>query len=366
MVRSEDDMKNDNEISQDTADPSQIDHEDDGALLWNSETEVSSEDVFQDDFYTSPTVEYEPPSLTGSLLGFFSPGTFLTVGTKPHYGIVVNMGLSFLSMILCLLCLVTDLYPVPLVGFVIIVIISVWLFGIVSVIRRPPHVTAITPWAQAGIAFLTFWLPFVTCFFIETNYMLQRAWMSNDNMNPGIVQGDVILVDRLAFFHKVPTYGDLVLVEEMPTDETKRRRAFFARIIACGGDEIQLHGVHPVVNGTPLIYYTRRDDNSYENYEQTVFELPYRTNMADASEEEPEGWYPVRVPQDLLFSQTNSVKLEKDYYYVLEDNRTSGVGHVRTSYGFIVHRSEIQGRPKYIIYNTEADASMSRYGLAIR
>ena len=72
------------------------------------------------------------------------------------------------------------------------------------------------------------------------------------------------------------------------------------------------------------------------------------------------------MPQELLFSHTNSVRLEQDYYYVLEDNRTSGLGHVRTSYGFIVHRSEIQGRPKYIIYNTDQPDHFARYGLAVR
>ena len=365
-------MHTENEIPQNTSDSSLQYHDDDADILWDSydnlelNGDAKSIESFQDDFYTSPTVEYEPPSAVSYLLGFFSPGSFLTLGKNPHYGIIVNMGLSLLSLALCLLCLIADLFPVPLFGFVMIITIAVWLYGIVSIIRRPPHVTPMMPWAQAGIAFLTFWLPFVSCFFIETNFMLQRAWMSNDNMNPGIVQGDVILVDRLAFFHKMPTYGDLVLVEEMQADEKKRRRAFFARIIACGGDEIQLHGVHPVVNGTQLTHYIRRDANPYENYEQTVFELPYRTEELNTSMEEPAGWYPVRMPQDLLFSQTNVVKLEKDYYYVLEDNRTSGVGHVRTSYGFIVHRSEIQGRPKYIIYNTEMDAHLSRYGLAIR
>jgi signal peptidase I len=365
-------MVAENETSMNSTDLSQQYHGEDEELLWdagdvsNSADDAESTDSFPDDFYKSPTVEYEPPSAISYLLGFFSPGTFLTIGNNPHYGIIVNMGLSLLSLLLCLLCIILELFPVPLFGFVMIITVAVWLYGIVSIIKRPPQVTPIMPWAQAGIAFLTFWLPFVSCFFIETNFMLQRAWMSNDNMNPGIVQGDVILVDRLAFFHKMPTYGDLVLVEEMPADNKNRRRAFFARIIACGGDEIQLRGVHPVVNGMQLTHYIHRDDNPYENYEQMVFELPYHTDDLNLSSAPPDRWYPVQMPQDLLFSQTNSVKLEQDYYYVLEDNRTSGVGHVRTSYGFIVHRSEIQGSPKYIIYNTEDDDHLSRYGLAIR
>ena len=333
--------------------------------------DIDAEDLYvsetdnEENFYTSPTVEYEPPHAFGNLLGFFSPGTFLTLGENPHYGIILNLGLALLSLVLCFLCIFVELYPIPMFILVMILIISVWLYGIARTIKNPPRMTMMMPWAQAGIAFLTFWLPFVACFFLETNFMLQRTWMSNDNMNPGIIQGDVILVDRLAFHYATPTYGDLVLIEEAPDDKSARRRAFFGRIIACGGDEIQLQGVHPVVNGTKLSHYIHRDDNSFEKYERTIFELPYNVAEQDITTE-PSEWYPVRMPQDLLFSQTNSVKLEPDYYYVLEDNRTSGIGHVRTSYGFIVHRSEIQGRPKYVIYNTKLDDHLSRYGLAIR
>ena len=341
----------------------------DAEELYVSETDLETADdshhLSDDNFYTSPTVEYVPPHAFGNLLGFFSPGTFLTLGANPHYGIILNMGLALLSFVLCLLCIFCNLYPIPMFIFVMVLIISVWLYGIARTIKSPPRMTTMMPWAQAGIAFLTFWLPFVACFFLETNFMLQRTWMSNDNMNPGIIQGDVILVDRLAFQFSAPTYGDLVLIAEMPNDESSRRRAFFGRIIACGGDEIQLQGVHPVVNGTRLSHYIHREDNSYEMYERTIFEIPYNVAETDTMLE-PSGWYPVRMPQDLLFSQTNSVKLEPDYYYVLEDNRTSGIGHVRSSYGFIVHRSEIQGRPKYVIYNTKMKDHLSRYGLAIR
>ncbi|MBQ8037995.1 MAG: hypothetical protein IJ268_13475, partial [Proteobacteria bacterium] len=84
------------------------------------------------------------------------------------------------------------------------------------------------------------------------------------------------------------------------------------------------------------------------------------------SEDMPDDWYAVLSPNQLLFSETNTVQLEDGYYFILEDNRVAERSRTRSSYGSIVHRSEIRGRPQYVIYNTEAEHAFDRYGLALR
>ncbi len=321
-------------------------------------------------FYEAPTVEMQPKeaSLVSYLLGFLSPGTFLSVQVRTIHGVNLNFGLSVLFLAIPVICVLTGLFPVPLLCVPVILLLSIWGYGIWRTIRRPvQELRPLEFWAQAGLAFLSFWLPFSLSFFLSSNYVLQRTWMGNDTMSPGMHRGDIVLVDRLAYHMAEPEYGDLVMVEEeVRTKNSHTIRAFFGRVIAMPGDSVQLNGVRPNVNGKNLTQYYQRSDNDVFDRPVVNYELPYSRKEHEDPGTEPANWYPVLATNQLLFSQTNQVTLDAEYYYILEDNRDSGNERVRSSYGSIVHRSEIIGRPRYVIYNTESEQSLSRYGIALR
>lgn len=322
--------------------------------------------IDRDFLHESPTLEMSRAHAnTTILLGFLSPGTFLSLEGKSGLGAVVNLVIASLFLLGPWLSVHTGLFPIPLFFVAMVVCVSVWIFSICRVFFvTSPRMR--THWAQTSFAFLTFWLPLMLCFYVSSTSILQRTWMGNDTMRPELLRGDFVLVDRHAFEHRDPSYGDLVLVEESVRDNNSTRtRAFFSRIIACPGDRVQLNGVHPVVNGESLDRYLQRDEQEVYDRPIVIYELPYQTSTTDPAQE-PENWYPILHSNQLIFSQTNSVTLEPGYYYVLEDNRDSSRERVRTSYGAIVHQREIHGQPRYVIYNNLVDNGWERYGLRLR
>ncbi|GEM_PF-3294518 len=332
--------------------------------------EASQAPLDESFFYEAPTVEFEQDQTTISayILGFAAPGAFLCVHHRMPLGIGLNLLLASLFLTMPLLSLFTGIFPVPIILSVCVLLIACWFYGIVYVVRHPPKLHRIfDSWAHAGIAFLSFWLPLFICFYLSVNCIWQRTWMGNDTMMPGMQKGDIVLVDKMAYHRQDPTYGDLVLIEERIEDNgVFRRRAFFGRIIALPGDEVQLYGFHPSVNGKTLQqFYARRDEDIIDR-SIVMYELPHGIETSGDPILEPEKWYPVLAPNQLLFSQTNVVTLENNYYYILEDNRDSNRDRTRTSYGSIVHRSEICGRPQYILSNTLSDHRFSRYGIVLR
>lgn len=97
-----------------------------------------------------------------------------------------------------------------------------------------------------------------------------------------------------------------------------------------------------------------------------AYEIPFATSWHARTDDEPSKWYPVRLPSKSLFSQTNALTLDGEFYYVLEDNRDTFNDRIRNSYGAIVHRREIKGKPIFIFYNTESDDIWQRFRLAVR
>lgn len=336
----------------------------------DAEPQAAMRDDDEDRAFFDSTPEPRPEDIgvSVSMLGFLSPGTHLSLGESVAKGVLLNLGISFGCVAVPLICVLTGLFPVPLAGSLAVFLVASWIYSIIRVFNHPPmSLRPLQVWAQAGFAFITFWLPCLLCFLLSANFILQRTWMGNDSMSPGIQKGDIILVDRHAYWTDDPAYGDIVLVEELVKNESGvRKRAFFGRIIAKPGDSVQLHGYHPSVNGRDLPHYIAREAEHAEQLSTLVYELPFGISEPENSEDMPDDWYAVLSPNQLLFSETNTVQLEDGYYFILEDNRVAERSRTRSSYGSIVHRSEIRGRPQYVIYNTEAEHAFNRYGLALR
>ncbi|MBQ9394495.1 MAG: signal peptidase I [Proteobacteria bacterium] len=338
--------------------------------FFNEGLENSARLMGDEGFHSAPTVEMLPENnaVATCILGFLSPGTHLSVRGKISLCLCVNLSLAMLFITGPLLCHWTGLFPVPILIMSVVLVLMCWMYSVVQVFRHPPVMSGrFEPWAHAGLAFLSYWLPLAVCFFMSSNFVTQRTWLGNDTMNPSMMSGDYILVDKLAYRRTAPEYGDPVLVEESwQENNTLKRRAFFARIIAKPGDSVQLSGYVPHVNGKPLSQFHKTSDNSVYERPIVTFELPHHVTTPENIETEPEKWYPVITTNQLLFTQTNTVKLDPDYYFVLEDNRDPKRERVHESYGSIVKRNEIHGRPVYIIYNNKIENGFSRYGLAVR
>lgn len=324
------------------------------------------------DFYAAPTVEYDARNVAdvkqvALIASFFSPGNGASIVHHPIVGIVENIALAILLVVVLVIAMVLTMFPLGFVVLWIAVLIGVWGTNAAKVFSASPnqirHASALGAFA---IALATFWVPLIFAFYFSSTRVVQRTWMSNDTMNPTIERGDALFVNKLAFAHAEPHYGDVVLVEDTISDKgMTRHRAFFGRIIARPGDTVQLIGVHPYVNDMPLpqAVVMPHDPNATPTI---AYEIPFATSWHARTDDEPSKWYPVRLPSKSLFSQTNALTLDGEFYYVLEDNRDTFNDRIRNSYGAIVHRREIKGKPIFIFYNTESDDIWQRFRLAVR
>ena len=137
-----------------------VEHDDlmDDESLTSAETDRDSSQNSDGAFYEAPTVEMQPKEISAVsyLLGFLSPGTFLSVQVRTLHGVNLNLGLSVLFLAIPVICVLTGLFPVPLLCVPVVLLLSVWGYGIARSFCHPVReLRPIEFWAQAGLAFLS-------------------------------------------------------------------------------------------------------------------------------------------------------------------------------------------------------------------
>lgn len=319
-----------------------------------------------DEFFVEQPPEPASNDLWLTLMGLLSPGTGLCMTHRGKVGVHVNMLLAWSVVVLPAAAALLDIFPVYFCLLAVGIILAVWIWSMGHVMAQASlYADAQSPWRQAGIAFLSFWFPLAVAL-CAGGLVMQCAWVSNEAMLPGIERGDVIFVNRTSYMRENPRHGDLVWVEERVREGGQvRRKSYLGRVIGCPGDEVQLFGMQPSVNGERLQQFVQRAEMETWSPTAVAYEIPYGVTVSDDMAE-PEQWYPVVMSRRLLYSSTNAVTLEADYYYVLEDNRDAGDERARRSYGSIVHRREIHGQPQFVFYNADSESFFSRYNTRLR
>jgi len=320
--------------------------------------------------YQEEEFEYhdeEPKQGVSWLTGLISPGAALFHFGHLAWGIAVNLSYVSIVMGFFLTVVLAQFFPIPGLFFLFLVLNTDW-FGLFFAGARGAfgHIRIANPWMQVSLGMVTFWMPLTLVMVFSLGTVMQRTWMSNDSMRPGILHGDTILVDRLHYRWFSPERGDLVLVEELIAGENDRpfRRAYFARVIAVPGDSIQIQGGQPFVNGQRLVQFIPQEPA--EN--PIAFEVPAGIEVPeDVSQAEPRRWYPIISPRQLLFAQTETVTLEAGQFFVLEDNRDMTSSHpLKSSYGSIISGHKIKGQPRFVISNSNDEDAFSRFGFRLR
>jgi signal peptidase I len=169
------------------------------------------------------------------------------------------------------------------------------------------------------------------------------------SMRPTIVEGDRIWVNKLAYGLKVPfttwhllrwaepTRGEIVVFFS-PGDGTR----LVKRVVAIGGDEIQMVGNRLFINGQAVSYQNGRSGLAVENldgHKHPVMSIPWVAAMRTFGPVKvPPGMYFVMgdnrdnsrdsrfigfVPEDQIVGRTTEVVLSLDYdnYYLPRSGR---------------------------------------------
>jgi signal peptidase I len=143
-------------------------------------------------------------------------------------------------------------------------------------------------------------------------------------MQPTVLVGDYIIVDRSAYRVRAPQRGDIV-VFRYPQDE---RRDFIKRIIGLPGDIVVVRGQQVLVNG------------------QTLAE-PYVKN--DATTPAPASIQPGYCGYSYACEPT---KVPADSYFVMGDNRENSRD---SRYWGFVKREKIKGKAYLIYWSWDSD-----------
>lgn len=81
------------------------------------------------------------------------------------------------------------------------------------------------------------------------------------SMRPTLIEGDRILVNKFIYRFQTPSRGDIV-VFRYPEDP---KRPFIKRLVAVGGDTIEIKGGKVLVNGEPVTGAAIFETNRYYN-----------------------------------------------------------------------------------------------------
>jgi signal peptidase I len=84
--------------------------------------------------------------------------------------------------------------------------------------------------------------------FVVLRLGLQNTVVEGPSMQPNLIPGQWLLVNKLAYRFGVPTRGD-VIVFRAPDDSGKE---FIKRIIAVGGETVSIRGGHVSINGQQI------------------------------------------------------------------------------------------------------------------
>lgn len=182
-------------------------------------------------------------------------------------------------------------------------------------------------------------------------------WMyvPTGSMNPTIVEGDRILVDKAAYGLRVPftnmrlthggdpQRGDIVIFPS-----PKDGMTLVKRVVGLPGDTIAMRGERLTINGKPLDYASTRSEADGE--------LPVATRGEQReyfSEALGEATHPIMVlPQRNAMRTFGPVTVPQGQYFMMGDSRDNSED---SRYFGFVKRETLVGRAYRVAYSLDAD-----------
>jgi len=196
-------------------------------------------------------------------------------------------------------------------------------------------------WAENRQFFLL-----LTCIVFFKSAVADLSSISGASMQPTLLDGDKVWVNKLAYDIKVPfteinlaevgdpKRGDIVII-----DSKRAGKRLIKRIVGLPGDTVAMQNNALVINGEPINYeVVSRDENSVIIIE-ALPELSHRARLASGYVSRSRRSYgPAVVPEDK--------------YFVLGDNRDNSADS--RTYSF-VPREEIVGRSRSVVFSLDGN-----------
>jgi signal peptidase I len=240
-------------------------------------------------------------------------------------GVGWAVGLTSLGLLLVFAAPISPLFVI------ILIVVIVGLGGRVAaafdaartVRPRPSWKTVIVAWAALLVGSLAADLVVVEP--LKTHYKTHYAQaftIPSGAMQPTLLVGDSILVDKSAYRDRAPRRGDIV-VFRYPQDE---RRDFVKRIVGTPGETVQIRGQQVFINGQPIDEpYVRHDPAALGTTGTSVCRYAYACD-------------PLVVPPRS--------------YFVMGDNRDNSLD---SRYWGFVTRDQIKGKASVVYWSWDRD-----------
>jgi len=185
---------------------------------------------------------------------------------------------------------------------------------------------------------------------IATMFIFRSAiadWNSvpTGSMLPTIVEGDRILVNKMAYDIRIPftnvslyeldnpKRGDIVIFDSHVSNER-----LVKRVVGLPGDWVEMRDNTLIINGQELNYQNKNEDGFTRDEKEDLFGVVHDIRVSTAFKGRLSTFEPIQVPED--------------HYLVLGDNRDNSADS--RVIGFIP-RSEIVGRARTVVMSLNYD-----------
>ena len=165
------------------------------------------------------------------------------------------------------------------------------------------------------------------------------------SMKPTIVEGDRILVNKLAYDLKVPlthirlmSWGQPVRGDIVVFDSEAEKTRLVKRVVGLPGDTLAMQNNQLFINGALLHYSGLGTDGAYLQATEHLGETPHAMQVGSGAPSPAGSFGPVTVPPGR--------------FLVLGDNRDNSKD---SRYIGFVPRSEIIGRARYVVLSFNYD-----------
>ena len=197
---------------------------------------------------------------------------------------------------------------------------------------------------------------FIICMFLFRSAVADWNQVPSSSMRPSILDGDRIVVDKMAYDLRVPftliriiewthpQRGDIVTFPS-PVDE----ELFVKRVIGVPGDEVELNRNRLIINGE-VANYTPIPEHELDEYH-----VPNRHSVKLFKEEILGSSRTImlhRLPREPAYASFDPVTLGDDEYLVLGDNRDGSSDYRRIG---VVTRERIIGRAHAVAFSLDLD-----------
>jgi signal peptidase I len=263
------------------------------------------------------------------LLSLVMPGAGHFLLGAFRRGAAWAVGLAVLGLLLLFATPVSLLIVSALIGVVVGLVgrVATAIDTVRIVTSRPSWKIVIVAWAALLVGDLAMVEPLKA--YYRAHYA-QAFTIPSGAMQPTLLVGDYIMVDKSAYRGRAPQRGDIV-VFAYPQDE---RRDFIKRIIGMPGDTVVVRGQQVLVNDRALA----------EPYVKLDGTTPARASTQPGFCAYAYACEPTKVPADS--------------YFVMGDNRDNSQDS--RSWGF-VRREKIKGKAYMIYWSWDGDRHWLRF-----